>query len=93
MKWQTAIPVYLLLINIISAVFTAADKYKAKRGRFRISEDLLLTLGFIGGAAAEYITMKIIRHKTKHKKFMIGLPAIMILHAAAAILVLYILKL
>ncbi|HIZ12006.1 MAG TPA: DUF1294 domain-containing protein [Candidatus Eubacterium faecavium] len=93
MKWQTAIPVYLLLINIISAVFTAADKYKAKRGRFRISEDLLLTLAFIGGAAAEYITMKIIRHKTKHKKFMIGLPAIMILHAAAAILVLYILKL
>lgn len=93
MKWQTAIPAYLLLINIISAVFTAADKYKAKRGRFRISEDLLLTLAFIGGAAAEYITMKIIRHKTKHKKFMIGLPAIMILHAAAAILVLYILKL
>lgn len=93
MKWQTAIPVYLLLINIISAVITAADKYKAKRGRFRISEDLLLTLAFIGGAAAEYITMKIIRHKTKHKKFMIGLPAIMILHAAAAILVLYILKL
>lgn len=93
MKWQTTIPVYLLLINIISAVFTAADKYKAKRGRFRISEDLLLTLAFIGGAAAEYITMKIIRHKTKHKKFMIGLPAIMILHAAAAILVLYILKL
>ena len=93
MKWQTAIPVYLLLINIISAVFTAADKYKAKRGRFRISEDLLLTLAFIGGAAAEYITMKIIRHKTKHKKFMIGPPAIMILHAAADILVLYILKL
>lgn len=47
MKWQTAIPVYLLLINIISAVFTAADKYKAKRGRFRISEDLLLTLALL----------------------------------------------
>lgn len=93
MKLQTAILIYLIVINIISSAFAAADKYKATRGKFRISEDLLLTLGFIGGALGEFMTMKIIRHKTKHKKFMIGLPAMIVLHVAAAILVLYIAKL
>lgn len=93
MNYCAAFLIYTLLINLTAAAFAAADKYKAVRGKFRISEDFLLLLGFIGGAAGEYIAMKTIRHKTRRKKFMIGLPAMIFLHIAAIILVLYIIKL
>lgn len=66
--------IYFAFINIFSAVITVIDKRNAIKGKRRIPEDFLLTTGLIGGAFAEYITMKAIRHKTRHKKFMIGLP-------------------
>lgn len=93
MRFTTALLIYVLIMNAVAVIFTAADKRKAAKGKYRISEDCLLTIAFLGGAAAEYITMLIIRHKTKHKKFMIGLPFMILLHIALAILVLYISKL
>lgn len=65
---------YFILISVITAAITVVDKQNAKRGGRRVPEDFLLTLGLLGGALAEYITMKLIHHKTRHKKFMIGLP-------------------
>lgn len=85
--------IYFILINTLAVLFTIIDKRKAIKGRFRISEDFLMTVAFIGGAAAEYVTMRVIHHKTKHKKFMIGLPLMILLHIAVIILVLYIQKL
>ncbi len=67
--------IYFCAISFISVLLTIADKYKAKRNKWRISESTLLIVGLLGGALCEYITMRIIRHKTLHKKFMIGLPA------------------
>lgn len=93
MSLNTAIIIYLIIINAAAVILTCADKYKATKGRYRILEDCLLTAAFLGGALAEYITMLVIRHKTKHKKFMIGLPAMILLHIAVIILVLYISKL
>lgn len=93
MSSTTAFLIYILIINAVAVIFTAADKRKAAKGRYRISEDCLLTIAFLGGAAAEFITMLVIRHKTKHRKFMIGLPLMILLHIALAILVLYISKL
>lgn len=79
--------IYLMAVSVITAFITAADKYNAIHHKRRIPEDFLLTLGLIGGAAAEYITMNIIRHKTRHKKFMIGLPAEILFQIIVAVLI------
>ncbi len=86
MKVQYLPIVYFLIISIITAFVTASDKHKAKKGNFRISEATLFILAFLGGALSEYITMRLIRHKTLHKRFMLGLPAIILLQLAALIL-------
>ena len=85
--------VYFAVISAVAMILTIADKHKAVKGKYRISEDMLLTIALIGSAEAEYITMKCIRHKTQHKKFMIGLPLMILLQIALIILVLYISKL
>lgn len=73
---------WIALISLITVIITVYDKIAAKKyPRRRIPENTLMYLGVMGGAAAEFITMKIIRHKTLHKKFMVGLPVITVIHA------------
>lgn len=67
---------------------TMSDKSRAKKHKRRIPERTLFLTAAFGGAAAMYLTMLTIRHKTKHKRFMIGLP--LIIFAQAALLILYI---
>ena len=76
---------YFIVISVITAIITVYDKFSAKHlPRIRIPEKVLLIMGFMGGALAEFITMKIIRHKTRHKKFMRGLPVMIVLHLVIA---------
>ena len=63
----------------MAIIFTLADKWLARREKHRVPEKRLFLIAFLGGSVAMYCTMCIIRHKTKHKRFMIGLPIIMIL--------------
>ena len=81
--------IYYFIISIIGIILTISDKKKAQKGKWRVSESTLMILGLLGGALPMYLTMKKIRHKTKHKKFMIGLPAEMILHIALIAIILY----
>lgn len=67
---------WILIINAVAFVTAGIDKYLAKKNRRRISESTLFTLALIGGAVGEYVSMKLFRHKTLHKRFMIGLPVI-----------------
>lgn len=71
--------VYLLLVNLFAAVVTLVDKRKSIKGKWRVSEKNLFIIALLGGSVGMYITMRIIRHKTRHNRFMIGLPAIFIL--------------
>ena len=72
--------IYLISINILGIILTIYDKIASKKFRKnRIRENVLLLIGALGGAVSMYITMKLIRHKTRHKKFMTGLPIILIL--------------
>lgn len=80
---------YFIVLNILSAVLTIADKSFAKRGKWRISENTLLFTAILGGSLAEYIVMRIIHHKTLHKKFMVGLPLILFLQAVLIFVVFY----
>ncbi|MBQ4522397.1 MAG: DUF1294 domain-containing protein [Lachnospiraceae bacterium] len=70
---------YLFLVNIIAFVLYGVDKKRAKKGEYRISEKTLLLSGAIGGSIGAMAGMKVFRHKTKHKKFVIGLPLMFIL--------------
>ncbi len=74
---------YFIIVSVLSMLVTAYDKkISKKQGKRRISEKALIILAIMGGSIAEYLTMLKIRHKTKHKKFMIGLPIIIILQLA-----------
>ena len=76
-------PALLILISLISVIVTAADKVKAKRVSRRVPEATLMLLSVLGGSLAMLITMIIIRHKTKHPKFMVGIPVIIVLQIVA----------
>ena len=72
--------IYLLAINIVAIFLTIYDKLASKKFRKnRIRENVLLLIGALGGAISMYITMKLIRHKTRHKKPTTGLPIIFFL--------------
>lgn len=75
---------YLGVVSLISIIVCIYDKKISKRGnvRLRVPEKSLFLWSLLGGSVAMYITMRLIRHKTKHKSFMLGIPAIIILQAA-----------
>lgn len=77
-----AIAIGLLIINIIAAAVTVADKSRARRGARRVPERTLWTIAVCGGAVGMYVTMRLVRHKTKHRRFMWGLPLLIALQAA-----------
>ncbi|WP_058990246.1 DUF1294 domain-containing protein [Anaerococcus rubeinfantis] len=72
---------YFVCVSIISVFLVIYDKIASKKfKRKRIRENILLLFAFIGGAFFMYIFMKLIHHKTRHKKFMISLPIFIVLH-------------
>ena len=80
---QTALTVYLCAISLISIIVCIYDKIAAKHNpKHRTRESTLLILSAIGGSVAMLMTMHIIRHKTKHVKFMLGIPLIIIAQLA-----------
>ena len=82
--------VYIAGISLVTAIVTVYDKIAAKkRPRRRIRENTLLFLAVLGGGPAEYVTMLLIRHKTRHRKFMIGLPVIIAVQVIAVVLLYY----
>jgi len=66
------------LISIAASIAAIVDKVRAERHEWRIPENSLLLLAAFGGAPAMLLTMLIIRHKTRHRKFMAGLPIIIL---------------
>ena len=73
--------IYFAVISVLSAIVTIYDKIAAKvLPRHRIPEKVLLGIGFLGGAAAEWLVMLLIRHKTKHLQFMLLLPLFILIH-------------
>ena len=70
---------FIAILNVITFLIYAIDKWKAKKNRWRISESILLLLAVLGGSIGALMGMKIWHHKTMHKKFKYGIPLIMIL--------------
>ena len=76
---------YLLAVNSLTFLLYGIDKYKAKKGRWRISEATLLTMAAIGGSIGAWIGMRTWHHKTMHKKFKYGIPVIIIMQIALVV--------
>ena len=77
-----AILYYLVAVNVVTFLVYGIDKFKAKRGKWRISEFALLILAIIGGSIGAWLGMKVWHHKTMHKKFKYGLPLILLAQIA-----------
>ena len=73
---------YLLAINAVAFIMYGIDKYKTKKAKWRIPEATLLLLAVLGGSIGAWMGMKIWHHKTMHKKFKYGIPAILLLQIA-----------
>ncbi len=69
--------IYLVMINVLSFFIMGLDKVKAKKQRYRISENTLLFIALIGGSLGSYLAMYCFYHKTKHIKFYMGIPLIL----------------
>ena len=73
---------YLLAINTVTFFVYGIDKYKAKKAKWRIPEVTLLLLAVLGGSIVAWMVMKVWHHKTMHKKFKYGIPAILLILVA-----------
>ena len=73
---------YIVVINLVSFMMFGIDKYKARRGQWRISEATLLAVAAIGGSIGAWMGMKVWHHKTLHSKFRYGVPIILLVHIA-----------
>lgn len=77
------------IISIIGFILPPVDKSKARKNKWRIRERTLFIVSALGGSVAMYISMRIFHHKTKHKRFMIGIPVIIILQLGAVFAIWY----
>lgn len=76
--------IYLIGINVLTFLIYGIDKWKAIRGNWRIPEDTLIWLAIAGGSIGALMGMYLFRHKTQHRKFTLGVPAILLVQAALA---------
>ncbi|MGL6107184.1 DUF1294 domain-containing protein [Romboutsia sp.] len=78
---------YLVIVNIIGFIFMWLDKKYAIHRKRRISEKNLILVAILGGSLGSIIGMYSFRHKTKHKKFTLGLPLILVVQIILIFLV------
>ena len=81
--------IYLALVNLVTFFLYGIDKWKAKRSKWRIEESTLLWWAACGGSIGALLGMKAWHHKSRHKKFTIGVPAILIAQLIVAGILLY----
>lgn len=82
MKYLAA---YLVCINLLAFSACGIDKYKAKKGLWRIKERTLFVSAILGGSLGLLFGMRIFRHKTMHRSFTIGVPLILACQIVAAL--------
>ena len=78
---------YLIAFNTASFIMMGIDKNAAIKGNYRIPERTLMALAAFGGSLGAITGMLVFRHKTKHKKLVIGVPLLMVFNAAIAYVV------
>ena len=82
LKHLHVVLIYLSVINVVAFFMYGIDKWKAKNSKWRIRETALLGLAVLGGSIGAWLGIKVWHHKTQHKKFKYGVPAIIIVQLA-----------
>ena len=77
--------IVLAAVNLLSFALYGVDKWRAKRGAWRIPESTLLLAALLGGSLGALLGMELFRHKTKHAKFKVLVPLFLVLHIALAV--------
>lgn len=78
------IVLWLVAVNGLGFLLMGLDKWKARRGAWRIPEKTLFAVAGLGGTPGVMAGMQTFRHKTRHRKFKYGLPVLLTLQLAAA---------
>ncbi len=79
--------VYIALMSVVLLVMMKADKERARRNQYRISEKTLWMTAILGGAIGGVIGMQLFRHKTKHLSFRLGFPLLALLDVSVLVFV------
>ncbi|MDD6742892.1 MAG: DUF1294 domain-containing protein [Roseburia porci] len=79
MEMLTVAFLYVVIMNIIGVMMMGIDKSRAKRHAWRIPEKTLFLISLLGGSVGSLAGMYLFRHKTKHMKFVIGMPLILLI--------------
>ncbi len=79
---------FFVALNVVTFIVYGIDKLKARRHKWRIPESTLLLLAVVGGSIGALLGMKLWHHKTQHKKFKYGLPAILLVQVVLAVAIL-----
>lgn len=77
--------IYLIAINIVTFLVFGIDKWKAKKGKWRIREASLMGMVAIGGSPGGLVAMYLFRHKTKKSLFAVGVPLILLVQLLVVI--------
>ena len=77
---------YLFLVNAAGFLFMLADKHRARKKQWRIPEATLMGTAAMGGSIGALLGMYAFRHKTRHPKFYIGIPVLLVMQLYLAIL-------
>ena len=85
---NTSLLFLLVTVNVIAFSLFGIDKLKAKHDLWRISEKTLFLFALLGGSVGAFLGMKFFHHKTKHKRFSIGLPLIFVLQLLLCLFIL-----
>lgn len=81
MEKQTLENIALLLLlgmNVLSFVLMGVDKRRARQNRWRISERTLLLVSGLFGSLGGLLGMRCFHHKTKHRRFAVGIPVMLV---------------
>lgn len=78
--------IYLFLVNALAFTLMLVDKQKAKNNKWRIRESTLMLSAAIGGSIGALAGMYLFHHKTRHMKFYLGIPAMLAIQLALAVL-------
>ena len=82
---------YIALVSLCSVVVCIYDKIVSRKNnvKLRTPEKSLFVWSLLGGSLAMYVTMRLIRHKTQHASFMVGIPVIFLLQAVLVVALAY----
>ena len=89
MKPEYFIAIYIVVINLFAYILYGVDKSKSKKEMWRISERALIIIALVGGSVGALLAMKKFHHKTKHKRFTLGVPFILIVQLLILLLFVY----